>query len=100
MLTGTLITAGLLPIGMAKPTGEYTFAIFAVTVIALVLSWFASVYFVPHLGRCCSRNRRMCQAAVRGGFRRGVGRRGWNQHRQQRVHELFDTPFYNRFRPR
>jgi multidrug efflux pump len=42
MLTGTLITAaGFLPIGMAKSTvtGEYTFAIFAVTVIALVLSW-------------------------------------------------------------
>ena len=38
MLTGTLITAaGFLPIGMAKSTvGEYTFAIFAVTVIALV----------------------------------------------------------------
>src|SRR5256885_16949602 len=52
MLTGTLITAaGFLPIGMAKSmTGEYTFAIFAVTVIALVLSWFASVYFVPYLG--------------------------------------------------
>jgi multidrug efflux pump len=35
MLTGTLITAaGFLPIGMAKSTvGEYTFAIFAVTVI-------------------------------------------------------------------
>ena len=36
MLTGTLITAaGFLPIGIAKSvTGEYTFAIFAVTVIA------------------------------------------------------------------
>ena len=44
MLTGTLITAaGFLPIGIAKSmTGEYTFAIFAVTVIALVLSWFVS----------------------------------------------------------
>jgi multidrug efflux pump len=38
MLTGTLITAvGFLPIGIAKlVTGEYTFAIFAVTVLALV----------------------------------------------------------------
>ena len=37
MLTGTLITAaGFLPIGLAKSvTGEYTFAIFAVTVLAL-----------------------------------------------------------------
>lgn len=52
MLTGTLITAtGFLPIGMAKSsTGEYTFAIFAVTGIALVLSWLASIYFVPYLG--------------------------------------------------
>ena len=52
MLTGTLITAaGFLPIGLAKSvTGEYTFAIFAVTVLALVLSWFVSVYFVPYLG--------------------------------------------------
>ena len=52
MLTGTLITAaGFLPIGLAKSvTGEYTYAIFAVTVIALVLSWIVSVYFVPYLG--------------------------------------------------
>jgi len=52
MLTGTLITAaGFLPIGLAKSvTGEYTYAIFAVTVIALVLSWLVSVYFVPYLG--------------------------------------------------
>jgi multidrug efflux pump subunit AcrB len=52
MLTGTLITAaGFLPIGMAKSmTGEYTFAIFAVTVVALLVSWVASVFFVPYLG--------------------------------------------------
>ncbi|MEO7160414.1 MAG: efflux RND transporter permease subunit, partial [Polaromonas sp.] len=52
MLTGTLITAaGFLPIGLARSvTGEYTYAIFAVTVIALVLSWIVSVYFVPYLG--------------------------------------------------
>ncbi len=52
MLTGTLITAaGFLPIGIARSAvGEYAFAIFAVTVIALVLSWLASVYFVPYLG--------------------------------------------------
>ena len=52
MLTGTLITAaGFLPIGLAKSvTGEYTFAIFAVTVLALVLSWLVSVFFVPYLG--------------------------------------------------
>jgi multidrug efflux pump len=59
MLTGTLITAaGFLPIGIAKSvTGEYTFAIFAVTVIALVLSWVVSVYFVPYLGTLLLKNR-------------------------------------------
>ncbi|MFM6992066.1 MAG: efflux RND transporter permease subunit, partial [Rhodoferax sp.] len=52
MLTGTLITAvGFLPIGIAKSvTGEYTFAIFGVTGLALMLSWLVSVYFVPYLG--------------------------------------------------
>ena len=52
MLTGTLITAaGFLPIGLAKSmTGEYTFAIFAVTSAALIISWLVSVYFVPYLG--------------------------------------------------
>ncbi len=52
MLTGTLVTAvGFLPIGMAKSvTGEYTFAIFAVTTAALLLSWIVAVLFVPYLG--------------------------------------------------
>lgn len=52
MLTGTLITAvGFLPIGIAKSTvGEYTFAIFAVTAAALLISWLVSVVFVPCLG--------------------------------------------------
>ena len=59
MLTGTLITAaGFLPIGMARSvTGEYTFAIFAVTSAALVISWVVSVYFVPYLGAWLLRNR-------------------------------------------
>ncbi len=53
MLTGTLITAaGFLPMGHGQVavTGEYTFAIFAVTAMALVLSWLAAVYFAPYLG--------------------------------------------------
>jgi multidrug efflux pump len=52
MLSGTLITAaGFLPIATAKSTtGEYTFAIFAVTVIALLISWFAAVTATPFLG--------------------------------------------------
>src|SRR6202008_524811 len=52
MPTGTLIPAsGFLPIGLAKSvTGEYTFAIFAVTSAALLISWFVSAYFLPYLG--------------------------------------------------
>lgn len=52
MLTGTVVTAaGFLPIGLAKSsTGEYTFSIFAVTTIALLVSWVVSVVFVPYLG--------------------------------------------------
>ncbi|MEW6318086.1 MAG: efflux RND transporter permease subunit, partial [Pseudomonadota bacterium] len=80
MLTGTLITAtGFLPVGLARSTvGEYTFGIFAVTALALVLSWFAAVVFVPYLGFLLLRT----QSHVDGGVH----------------HELFDTPFYNRFR--
>jgi len=85
MLTGTLITAvGFLPIGMAKSTvGEYTFAIFAVTVIALVLSWFVSVYFVPYLGTLLLKVPPHVQEVAAG---------------QDSPHEMFDSPFYNTFR--
>ncbi|AMM26102.1 efflux RND transporter permease subunit [Variovorax sp. PAMC 28711] len=80
MLTGTLITAaGFLPIGLAKSTtGEYTYAIFAVTVIALVLSWVVSVYFVPYLGTLILKVKAHDPEAP--------------------PHELFDSPFYNGFR--
>ena len=52
MLSGTLITAaGFLPIATAKSTtGEYTFSIFAVTTLALVISWFAAVIATPFIG--------------------------------------------------
>ncbi len=52
MLTGTLVTiAGFVPIGFAKSSaGEYTFSIFAVVAIALIVSWFVAVIFAPLLG--------------------------------------------------
>ncbi|MBL8319817.1 MAG: efflux RND transporter permease subunit [Burkholderiaceae bacterium] len=80
MLTGTLITAaGFLPIGLAKSvTGEYTFAIFAVTSAALIISWLVSVTFVPYLGALLLHTRSQVGASE--------------------AHELFDTPFYSRFR--
>ena len=80
MLTGTLITAvGFLPIGIAKSaTGEYTFAIFGVTVLALVVSWLVSVYFVPYLGTLLLKTKPL-----------GAG---------DQPHESYNTPFYNGFR--
>jgi multidrug efflux pump subunit AcrB len=68
MLTGTLITAaGFLPVGLARSTvGEYTFAIFAVTALALVLSWLAAVYFtVPGLSAAQDARRRRPSRGVR-----------------------------------
>jgi multidrug efflux pump subunit AcrB len=52
MLTGTLVTiAGFVPIGFARSSaGEYTFSIFAVVGIALIVSWFVAVIFAPLLG--------------------------------------------------
>ncbi len=80
MLTGTLITAvGFLPIGLAQSAvGEYTFAIFAVTAAALLISWLVSVYFVPYLGTLLLKTKPHADS--------------------DQPHELFDTPFYTRFR--
>ena len=52
MLTGTLITAAtFLPVGFAKSNaGEYTFSLFAVVGLALVISWFVAVLFTPFIG--------------------------------------------------
>jgi multidrug efflux pump subunit AcrB len=81
MLTGTLITAvGFLPIGIAKSAvGEYTFAIFAVTAAALIISWFVSVLFVPYLGFLLLK--KPTHATPEGAEQ-----------------EHFDTPFYQRFK--
>jgi multidrug efflux pump subunit AcrB len=52
MLTGSFVTAaGFVPIGFAKSSaGEYTFSIFAVVGIALIVSWIVAVLFAPLLG--------------------------------------------------
>ncbi len=52
MLTGSFVTAaGFVPIGFARSAaGEYTFSIFAVVTIALIVSWFVAVLFAPLLG--------------------------------------------------
>ncbi len=81
MLTGTLITAaGFLPIGLARSSaGEYTFAIFAVTAAALVISWAVSVYFVPYLGWWLLHTRKQVDGEAHEG-------------------ELFGGTFYTHFR--
>jgi len=80
MLTGTLITAaGFLPIALAKSSaGEYTMSIFQVTAMALVISWFVAVLFVPLLGVWLLKVK--------------------PQSRAHDAAELFATPFYSRFR--
>ena len=89
MLTGTLITAaGFLPIGMAQSSvGEYTFAIFAVTSAALLISWLVSVYFVPYLGT------RLLKVKPH-----HVASPDVDLDTDPEEAEVFDSPFYNRFR--
>ena len=52
MGTGTLVTiAGFMPVGLAQSSaGEYTFSLFAVVTIALVVSWFVAAIFAPLIG--------------------------------------------------
>ncbi|MFA6072333.1 MAG: efflux RND transporter permease subunit, partial [Janthinobacterium sp.] len=78
MLTGTLITvAGFLPIGLAKSAaGEYTFSLFSVNALALIISWVVAVVFTPYIGYVLLK----------------VKPHAHNDH------ELFDTPNFRRFR--
>jgi multidrug efflux pump len=80
MLSGTLVTAaGFLPIATAKSaTGEYTFEMFSVTSIALVLSWFAAIIATPLFGYWILKQPKKAAQGDR--------------------HEHFDTPFYSRLR--
>jgi multidrug efflux pump subunit AcrB len=84
MLTGTLITAaGFLPIGLAKSAaGEYTFSMFSVNALALVISWVVAVSFTPYIGFILLK----VQPHAHGDGAHPAG------------HDVFDTPAYNRFR--
>jgi multidrug efflux pump len=81
MLTGTLITAaGFAPVGFAKSSaGEYTFSIFAVVTIALLVSWVVAVVFTPFFGY------RLLDAKKL----RAIG---------EKHGDVYATPFYRRFR--
>jgi multidrug efflux pump len=105
MLTGTLITAvGFLPIGLARSvTGEYTFAIFAVTVMALVLSWLVSVYFVPYLGTLLLRSKAAPVPHTADAPQASLVPLVFDLPQAPAPdtgspHEHFDTPFYQGFR--
>lgn len=52
MLTGTLVTiAGFMPIGLnSSQAGEYTFTLFVVIAVSLLVSWIVAVLFAPLLG--------------------------------------------------
>ncbi|MER9402588.1 efflux RND transporter permease subunit [Mesorhizobium caraganae] len=52
MLTGTLVTvAGFIPIGLNNSAaGEYTFTLFVVIAVSLLVSWIVAVLFAPLLG--------------------------------------------------
>ena len=68
MLAGTLVTiAGFVPVGFAASSaGEYTFTLFAVVAIALVVSWFVAVIFAPLLGVAILKPPAQAQAADQG----------------------------------
>ena len=78
MLTGTLLTAtAFLPIALAQSVvGEYTFAIFAVTTIALLSSWLVAVMVTPYLGHILLKP----------------------ADNQQPAREAYQSHFYRRFR--
>ena len=52
MLTGTLVTvAGFIPVGLnASSAGEFTFTLFVVIAVSLLVSWVVAVLFTPLLG--------------------------------------------------
>ena len=82
MLTGTLITvAGFMPVGFARSAaGEYTFSIFAVVGIALIVSWVVAVVFTPYLGyKILNAKKLQAKGAQHGD-------------------DIYETPFYRRVR--
>ncbi|NML60723.1 efflux RND transporter permease subunit [Massilia sp. RP-1-19] len=82
MLTGTLITAaGFLPIGLAQSAaGEYTFSMFSVNAIALLVSWLVAVIFTPYIGFLLLKVKPHATTAG------------------ESEHDVFNTPAYLRFR--
>ena len=104
MLTGTLVTvAGFLPIATAaSSTGEYTRSIFQVTSIALLISWFAAVIFVPYLGYHLLPNYQEAPrpSKIKQWFRKKLGliENGSDGKADNHHHDIYNTKFYQTFR--
>ncbi len=104
MLTGTLVTvAGFLPIATAaSSTGEYTRSIFQVTSIALLISWFAAVIFVPYLGYHLLPNYQEAPrpSKIKQWFRNKLGliENGSDGKADNHHHDIYNTKFYQTFR--
>ena len=104
MLTGTLVTvAGFLPIATAaSSTGEYTRSIFQVSAIALIISWFAAVIFVPYLGYHLLPNyahapqpsKLMLWLKAKLNLQNKAGETTNQNHH----HDIYNSTFYNAFR--
>ena len=100
MLTGTLVTvAGFLPIATAaSATGEYTRSIFQVSAIALIISWFAAVIFVPYLGYHLlpdyAHKPKPSKIMIWLKFKLGLAEKEDEAHH----HDIYNTKFYNAFR--
>jgi multidrug efflux pump subunit AcrB len=87
MLIGTLVTiASFVPIGFAKSSaGEYTFSIFSVVAISLIVSWLVAVIFAPLIGKALLKPPKQQQTETKpgkllllyGSFMQGAIRMKW-----------------------
>lgn len=82
MLIGTLITAaGFMPVGLAESgAAEYCFSMFAVVVIAVLISWIVAVLFTPFIGFKIL-NAEKLRASI-----------------SSHADDVYNTPFYRRLR--
>jgi len=83
MLTGTLVTvAGFIPIGLnSSKAGEFTFSLFVVIAVSLMLSWVVAVFFAPLLGAAFLPKTMAHHSAEPGRMRRGFDRAlDWSMH--------------------
>ena len=76
MLTGTLVTvAGFIPVGLnSSSAGEYTFTLFVVIAVSLLVSWIVAVLFTPLLGVTILPAKIKAHHEKKGGFAKAFSR--------------------------